>query len=122
VGVLTLSHQPLLVGALAAVCMSLASLASIGFLTSLLVATPEEKVGRVQSAASFLSSLVQPLGPLAAGALLSTLGVTATFGILGCVFTGCAVIVTWAPSVRRGAAPRRLTQPGIPAEAAIADG
>jgi hypothetical protein len=81
--------------------MAMASLASIGFLTSLLLATPEEKVGRVQSAAGFLSSLAQPLGPLAAGALLGAWGAAATLGVLGGVFTVCSIVVTWSPSVRR---------------------
>jgi MFS family permease len=101
VGVLTLAHPPIVIGLLAAACMAMASLASIGFLTTLLLATPEEKVGRVQSAAGFLSSLAQPLGPLAAGALLGAWGATATLGVLGCVFTVCSIVVTWSPSVRR---------------------
>jgi MFS family permease len=103
VAVIAVFQQPLLIGLLAAACMATASVASIGFLTSLLLATPEEKVGRVQSAANFLSSLVQPLGPLVAGVLLTTWGATPTFALLGGVFTICAVVVTWAPSIRRHA-------------------
>jgi MFS family permease len=103
VGVLTFVPHPLLIGILAAACMALASIASVGFLTSLLLATPEENVGRVQSAASFLSSLVQPLGPLMAGALLGAWGVTSTFALLAAAFTACAVVMTFAPSARRGA-------------------
>jgi MFS family permease len=103
VAVLTVVPQPLLIGVLAAACMALASIASVGFLTSLLVATPEENVGRVQSAASFLSSLVQPLGPLTAGVLLGGWGVTPTFALLTAAFTVCAVVMTFAPSARRGA-------------------
>jgi MFS family permease len=101
VAVLALFHPPVLIGVLAALCMATASLASIGFLTSLLLATPDEKVGRVQSAGSFLSTLVQPLGPLAAGALLGAFGETTTFAVLCAVFTLCAVILTWSPAVRQ---------------------
>lgn len=98
--ILAVVHPPILIGVLASICMAAAALASNGFLTSLLLATPEEKVGRVQSAASFVSSLVQPLGPLAAGVLLSAGGAAVTFGVLAGVFTLCAVVVSAAPSVR----------------------
>ncbi|HEU5473367.1 MAG TPA: MFS transporter [Actinophytocola sp.] len=100
-GVLTILHPPVMLGLLAGVCMAMASLASIGFLTALLRATPEEMVGRVQSAASFVSSLVQPLGPLLAGALLAASGVTTTLGLLGFAFAVCAVVVTSAPASRQ---------------------
>jgi MFS family permease len=98
VGVLTFAPHPILIGVLAAGCMVLASIASIGFLTCLLLATPDQNVGRVQSAASFLSTLVQPFGPLVAGALLGAWGTTATFGLLAGVFTVCAVVMTMAPA------------------------
>jgi predicted MFS family arabinose efflux permease len=101
VALLTLTQQPLVMGVLAGACMALAAVASIGFLTSLLVATPEGMVGRVQSAASLISSMAQPFGPLAAGAMLGAWGASATFGTLVAVFGVCAVIVTWAPSARR---------------------
>jgi MFS family permease len=101
VALMALSQRPLVMGLLAAVCMSMGAVANIGFLTTLLVATPEEKVGRVQSAAGLLSSLVQPLAPVAAGAMLGLWGTTATFGWLSAAFTVCAVVITWAPSVRQ---------------------
>jgi MFS family permease len=103
VAVLAFVRQPLLIGVVIAVCTALASVASIGFLTTLLRMTPDDKVGRVQSAAGFLSSLAQPLGPLGAGAALGTLGAAATFGLLGGVITLCAVATTWAGAVREGA-------------------
>lgn len=101
VALMTLSRQPLVMGVLTGACMALAAVASIGFLTSLLMATPENMVGRVQSAASLISSLAQPLGPVAAGAMLGAWGASATFGTLVGVFGACAVVVTWAPSARR---------------------
>ncbi|WP_405723250.1 MFS transporter [Streptomyces sp. NBC_01537] len=114
--VMTLNQKTLLIGLLCAMCITVASLASIGFLTSLLVATPQAMVGRVQSAAGFISSLVQPLGPLVGGVLLSGCGASTTFGLLGAVFALCAVVVTGARSVRKqpGAAPADVTAPGTP--------
>jgi hypothetical protein len=85
------------------VCTALASVASIGFLTTLLRMTPDDKVGRVQSAAGFLSSLAQPLGPLGAGVALGTVGAATTFGVLGGAITLCAVATTWAGAVREAA-------------------
>ena len=113
VALMTLSQQPLFMGVLAGACMALATVASIGFLTSLLVATPEGMVGRVQSA-SLISSMAQPLGPVAAGAMLGAWGASGTFATLVGVFGVCAVVVTWAPSARRplGAVEKTADQSG----------
>jgi len=108
VGVLAISHPPVLIGLMAAVCMAMASVASVGFLTSLLMLTPEVMTGRVQSAANLLSSLAQPLGPLSAGVLLSTWGASPTLGLLACIFAVCAIAVTWAPSIRRQTAMEKI--------------
>ncbi|MFB6814560.1 MFS transporter [Streptomyces sp. NPDC056347] len=96
---------PLLAGLLCAACMCLATVASIGFLSTLLTVTPDDRVGRVQSAAGFLSSLVQPFGPLAGGALLTTLGVRGAFWTIAAVLAVSAATVTFAPSARSGTAP-----------------
>ncbi|MEW2065443.1 MFS transporter [Streptomyces sp. NPDC007346] len=103
--VLAWFSSALLAGVLCAISMGLSTIASIGFLSTLLVVTPEDRIGRVQSAAGFLSSIVQPFGPLAGGALLTTLGSHAAFGVTGCVLAVSAAVVTLAPSVRAGAAP-----------------
>jgi MFS family permease len=109
--ILIVARPPLLIGVLVGACMVPASLASIGFLTSLLLATPEAKVGRVQSAAAMVSSLFQPAGPLAAGTVLETLGARTAFVAISGVFALCGAIVTLSPAVRRGpAAP--TTEPG----------
>lgn len=119
VAVMTLNQNALLIGALCAMSIALASMASIGFLSSLLVATPQAMVGRVQSAAGFISSLVQPLGPLAGGVLLSGWGASTTFALLGAVFALCAVVVTGARSVRRqpAAVPAGAAPAGTPHKA-----
>ncbi|MGW2520685.1 MFS transporter [Streptomyces sp. NPDC001617] len=106
------SRSPLYVGMLCSLVIATASVASIGFLTSLLTATPEHMVGRVQSAAGFVSSLVQPLGPLAGGALLVSCGASTTYLVLGGVFLTCAALVSWAPSVRRQPPPNMAGVPG----------
>ncbi|MEW2062640.1 MFS transporter [Streptomyces sp. NPDC007002] len=105
--VLAWLSSPVIAGLLCALCMCLSTVASIGFLATLLVVTPEERIGRVQSAAGFLSSIVQPFGPLAGGLLLTTLGGSAAFGVIGCVLGVSAAVVTLAPSVRAGAGTSR---------------
>ncbi|MCH0543394.1 MFS transporter [Streptomyces sp. MUM 203J] len=99
-GALAVVRVPVLAGLLAAVCMFLATVASIGFLSTLLVVTPEDRVGRVQSAAGFLSSLVQPFGPLAGGALLTALGPPGAYTVLGAVLAASAAVTTLAPAAR----------------------
>ncbi|MCZ2526469.1 MFS transporter [Streptomyces sp. HB2AG] len=121
-GVLLFHRSVLLMGLLVAACLAVAAVANIGFLTSLLTATPEDLVGRVQSAASFVSSLVVPLGPLAAGTALTLWGPAAGFGAVTAVFALCAVVITVAPSMRRplpaagarGDAPGAPDAPGVP--------
>jgi len=94
--VLAVTHPPLLIGVLAGTCTAIASVGSIGFVTTMLVATPPELVGRVQSAASFISTLAQPLGPVAGGVLLGIWGASATYAALAGVFAVCALILTAA--------------------------
>ncbi|MEU3571745.1 MFS transporter [Kitasatospora sp. NPDC036755] len=103
-GVLVLTRAPLLIGLLCAVCMCLSTVASIGFVSGMLLAAPRDRIGRVQSAAGFLSTLVQPFGPLVGGALLGSVGGTRTFAALALAIALCAAVVTWAPPVRRGPA------------------
>ncbi|MET9913378.1 MFS transporter [Streptomyces sp. NPDC006476] len=109
---LPISQNPLYVGMLCALAIATASMASIGFLTALLAATPERMVGRVQSAAGFISSIVQPLGPLAGGVLLAACGAGTTYLVLGGVFLMCAAVISWAPSVRREPTPGTADAPG----------
>ncbi|GGY95887.1 MFS transporter [Streptomyces nitrosporeus] len=99
-GVMAWTEQSLVAGIMCALCMCLSTIASIGFLSKLLIVTPDERVGRVQSAAGFLSSMVQPFGPLAGGALLSAFGARWAFVLTGCVLAGSALVVTFAPSAR----------------------
>ncbi|WP_327118439.1 MFS transporter [Streptomyces sp. NBC_01341] len=112
-GVMAWVGRPLVAGLMCALCMCLSTVASIGFLSKLLVVTPEEKVGRVQSAAGFLSSMVQPFGPLAGGALLTAFGARWAFALTGCVLALSALVVTFAPSTR--------AEPSPPREAGSAD-
>ncbi|MEU9567886.1 MFS transporter [Streptomyces sp. NPDC048161] len=114
---------PLFAGLLCAACMCLSTVASIGFLSTLLTVTPGDRVGRVQSAAGFLSSLVQPFGPLAGGVLLTAYGSRTTFGAIAGVLAVSAAIVTFAPSARPGpAAPEEPpASDGIPSGPEAAD-
>lgn len=99
-GALAVVRVPLVAGVLVMACMFLSTVASIGFLSTLLVVTPDDRVGRVQSSAGFLSSLVQPFGPLAGGALLGALGPAGAFTAIGTVLAVSAAVVTFAPSAR----------------------
>ncbi|MGW1082294.1 MFS transporter [Kitasatospora sp. NPDC002522] len=102
-GLMTLSQGVWYLGLLSGLSLALATVAGIGFNSSLLLASPEHMVGRVQSAAGLLSSLVQPLGPLAGGALFAAWGPAPAYGVLGAVFLVCAVLVSAARSEPRGA-------------------
>lgn len=114
---LPVSQSPVYVGTLCALVVATASVASIGFSTSLLAATPERMVGRVQSSAGFVSSLIQPLGPLAGGVLLAAWGAGTTYLVLGGMFLLCAVLLSLAPSVRGGPSPGTAGTPGrVPAD------
>jgi MFS family permease len=96
---LVVTRPPVLIGLLTAACAALANLGSIGFVTTMLLVTPEGMVGRVQSAAGFISTLAQPIGPIAGGAMLGTWGPNATFVVIGCVFVVCALVLTAASVV-----------------------
>lgn len=113
-GVMAWISRPLVAGLLCALCMCLSTVASIGFLSKLLIVTPEDRVGRVQSAAGFLSSMVQPLGPLAGGALLTAFGARWAFTLTGCVLAVSALVVTFAPSARAEASPYDAGEPTGP--------
>ncbi|HET9168824.1 MAG TPA: MFS transporter [Actinospica sp.] len=107
---LTVSLNPVYVGVLCALCIAFAAVASIGFMTSLLDATPQHMVGRVQSAAGFISSIVQPLGPLVGGILLASYGTSSAYLALCAVLVVCAVVLTCARSVRHAPAPALATE------------
>ncbi|MGI5413789.1 MFS transporter [Streptomyces chartreusis] len=114
---LQFSDNPFFVGGCCAVSLALGSAAGIGFTTSLLMTAPSNMVGRVQSAAGFVSSLVQPLGPVAGGALLAAYGTQVTYLSLALIFLLCAMSISWAPSVRkegmdseRGVATREVSE------------
>lgn len=109
---LPISQSPLYVGALCALTIAIASTGSVGFATSVLVAAPEHLVGRVQSAAGFVSSFIQPIGPLAGGALLTAWGADTAYLVLAVAFLLCAALVSWAPSVRSEPAPLTAGAPG----------
>ncbi|MFI2782971.1 MFS transporter [Streptomyces sp. ALB3] len=113
-GAMAWFSRPLVAGLMCALCMCLSTVASIGFLSKLLVVTPEDRVGRVQSAAGFLSSVVQPLGPLAGGALLSVFGARWAFTLVGGVLAVSALVVTFAPSARAEVSPHDAAHPGGP--------
>ncbi|MET9589623.1 MFS transporter [Streptomyces sp. NPDC006516] len=115
-GVMAWISRPLVAGLMCAFCMCLSTIASIGFLSKLLVVTPEERVGRVQSAAGFLSSMVQPFGPLAGGALLTAFGARWAFALTGCVLAVSALVVTFARSARTEPSPHRAEEPTRPQE------
>ena len=101
---LPISRNPLYSGVLCALCVAVASVAGISFLTTLVTVTPDDLIGRVQNAAGLLSSLVQPVAPLAGGALLTAWGDAAAYRVLAVVFVVCAVVLATAPSVRRSPA------------------
>lgn len=91
---LVVTHNAFAMGSLIAVSLLVAAVGNVGFATTMLLLTPSELVGRVQSAGGFVSMAVQPLGPLAGGLLLGRFGPRLTFAILAGVVLCGAVAAT----------------------------
>jgi MFS family permease len=62
--------------------------------------TPDRLLGRAESVRSMISLLIQPLGPLIAGVLLSTASARATIALFAAVGLVLAVWGTLSPSIR----------------------
>jgi len=62
--------------------------------------TPDRLLGRAESVRSLISLLIQPLGPLIAGVLLSTVSARATVALFAAVGLVLAVWGTLSPSIR----------------------
>jgi hypothetical protein len=62
--------------------------------------TPDRLLGRAESVRSMISLLIQPLGPLTAGVLLSTASARATIALFAAVGLVLAVWGTLSPSIR----------------------
>ena len=63
--------------------------------------TPDRLLGRVESVRSTISLLIAPLGPLAAGLLLSSVSVRATVACFLAITLALALWGTLSPSIRR---------------------
>lgn len=64
---------------------------------------PDRLLGRVLGAGGNISALLYPLGPLAAGFMLSAISARETVAIFGAVSVGLAVWATLSPSLRAAA-------------------
>ncbi len=62
--------------------------------------TPDHLLGRAESVRTTISLLIAPLGPLAAGALLSTVSARATIAVFAAFGLVLAVLGTLSPSIR----------------------
>ncbi len=62
--------------------------------------TPDRLLGRAESVRTTISLLIAPLGPLAAGALLSTVSARATIAVFAAFGLVLAVLGTLSPSIR----------------------
>ena len=62
--------------------------------------TPDRLLGRVTSAATTLALAIAPLGPLAAGALISAASARATVATIAAMGLGLALWGTLSPAVR----------------------
>ena len=65
-----------------------------------LAITPDRLVGRVESVRSSIALLIAPLGPLAAGVLLSTVSAQATVAVFAALGLALAVWGTLSPAIR----------------------
>ena len=72
-----------------------------GLLGYMMVATPTELLGRVNSAAGFISMAAMPLAPLIAGLGLDLLGRTGTLLLAGAICVIAVGIALLTPSLRR---------------------
>jgi hypothetical protein len=63
--------------------------------------TPDRLVGRVESVRSNISLLIAPLGPLAAGLLLTSVSARTTVGVFAAFGLALAVCGTLSPSIRK---------------------
>jgi MFS family permease len=76
--------------------------------------TPDRLIGRVNGAASNISLLVAPLGPLAAGLLLSSVSARATVAVFTAAGVVLAVWGTLSPSIRRAPSLAELDDLPVP--------
>jgi hypothetical protein len=86
-------------------------------LTLRVALTPDRLLGRVTSAATTLALAIAPLGPLAAGALISAASARTTVAAIAATGLGLALWGTLSPAVR--AAPALAGLRGVPANAGI---
>jgi len=70
--------------------------------------TPDRLLGRAESVRSLIALLIAPLGPLAAGVLLSTVSARATIGLFAATGLVLAVWGTLSPSIRTAPSLREL--------------
>jgi MFS family permease len=77
-----------------------ASITDSVVLTLRVALTPDRLLGRVTSAATTLALAIAPLGPLAAGALISAASARATVAAIAAMGLGLAVWGTLSPAVR----------------------
>jgi MFS family permease len=73
--------------------------------------TPDRLLGRVESVRSTISRLVQPLGPLVAGALVSATSERATIAVFAALGLVLAVWATVSPSLRSAPSLAELDTP-----------
>jgi len=73
--------------------------------------TPDRLLGRVESVRSTISRLLQPLGPLVAGALLSVTSERATIAVFAALGLVLALWATLSPSLRAAPSLAELDSP-----------
>jgi predicted MFS family arabinose efflux permease len=74
--------------------------------------TPDRLLGRVESVRSNISLLIAPLGPLAAGLLLSSFSARTTVGVFAAFGLALALWGTLSPSIRSAPSLDELDQSG----------
>jgi MFS family permease len=79
--------------------------------------TPDRLLGRVESVRSTISRLVQPLGPLVAGLLLSAVSARQTIAVFAALGLGLALWGTLSPAIRNAPSLEELDLPAAPGRA-----
>jgi MFS family permease len=98
-------HSPYLIGLLGAAAFFLAPSVNAFVFASIAESCPDRLLGRANGAAIQLVSLLSPLSPLLAGALLSWVGAPTTVLIYAGALGVLAVVATFMPGLRAPAGP-----------------
>jgi MFS family permease len=99
ISVVALSPGSITAGVVIGVSLIAATIGNVAFITLATQLTPTHLLGRMQTAATLISSAATPIGPFAGGLFLELFGPHGTFLALGGVLAASAAFATAASSL-----------------------